>query len=289
MNSMYLAYMSYWFLSPGMGLLTYCMGLDLNEFLNWKSPSLDLNCGNGSFTFMALGGRFHPSTDYAITDYRISEPASIHIDLGLDAVPEPLKAAEKLDFYHRLKVHDCNRLPFPAEDDYFNTIYCNALYWYQNPDQFLREVYRILAPGGEALFHVMTPKFCEPYDFLRIYFDPEMVDFIDRFKRSRETLNQPYIEKNHEQWRQSFLDAGFSVIAEKPTCPNMFANYFVNVQFNLVLEELYEVMSNIDLNLRHKVKQSWLDKIARFCYPILETAPKYSIEESPYIGFYIRK
>jgi len=56
-------------------------------------------------------------------------------------------------------VHDIEKLPLPFDDDRFEEILCNDILEHINYIPVLKDVHRILAPGGySTLYHTSPPK-----------------------------------------------------------------------------------------------------------------------------------
>ncbi len=137
------------------------------EFL---SPTLEVGCGNGVFSFITAGGRFGPEYDgYRNADPRRSgegedlydqfaagpDPAWVTqrpddlIDCAVDAKSNLLQQAQALAFYRTTVRADAN-LGLPFEDKAFQTVFSNMLYWLDSAAFALREVRRVLRPSGRA-------------------------------------------------------------------------------------------------------------------------------------------
>ena len=127
------------------------------------SPSLDLGCGNGLFSFITAGGKFSPSFDLYLPEktgirpeWILSRPPGT--DWGLDLKIDSVTRARELGFYRQCAVADAQRpLPFPAES--FQTIFSNMLYWLKSPSAAFSEVTRLLRAGGQALLSFPDPVF----------------------------------------------------------------------------------------------------------------------------------
>lgn len=145
------------------------------------SPSLDLGAGNGIFSFITSGGAFSVEYDW----YRNVDPTGFWdgrdiydtfsstprpdwiarrpkypIDWALDAKPNLLRQAEGLGFYRRCVAADAGgRLPF--EDDSFQAVFSNMLYWLPSAEAALRELHRILRTGGRAILCLQNDKFIQ--------------------------------------------------------------------------------------------------------------------------------
>lgn len=146
-----------------------------------EPPSLDLGSGNGIFSFITAGGAFSEEYDwYRNVDptgfwenrdvydcFRAGPPPEwitrrprIQIDWALDHKENLLRQAAALDFYRQTKVANANhRLPF--EEESFQTVFSNILYWLDSLEFSLKEVWRVLRPGGRALLSFPDRRFID--------------------------------------------------------------------------------------------------------------------------------
>jgi SAM-dependent methyltransferase len=71
-------------------------------------------------------------------------PNAEYLDIDPDAHPDIL--------------HDLNQYPYPVADNTYDEIYCKHIIEHLNePNKFIREVLRVLTPGGKA--YIETPHF----------------------------------------------------------------------------------------------------------------------------------
>ncbi len=96
-------------------------------------------------------------------------------------------------------VADAERLPFG--DDTFDAVTCRiAAHHFPNPRAFVREVARVLAPGGVFAFEDnVAPD------------DERLAEFFDRFERLRDPSHAE--AATVEQWHDRFRKAGFTIEA----------------------------------------------------------------------------
>ncbi|WP_255192611.1 class I SAM-dependent methyltransferase [Natronobeatus ordinarius] len=125
------------------------------------------------------------------------------LEAGVDAVvaadASPTMVATALEEYPGLRgtVVDAERLPFA--DDAFDAVTCRiAAHHFPNPDRFVREVARVLAPGGTvALEDNVAPP------------EASLEDFLNEVERLRDPTHvRSYTER---EWRSWFADAGLAV------------------------------------------------------------------------------
>lgn len=68
---------------------------------------------------------------------------------GFDGSTEMLKVCESKAFAKELKVFDLKNIPLPYSDSFFdNVICCGVLHFFDDLDKILKEVLRIIKPGG---------------------------------------------------------------------------------------------------------------------------------------------
>lgn len=173
-------HLNVWWLRPESALWD-AIASEVISQVPFESPSLDLGSGNGIFSFITAGGAFSPEYDWFrnldpqgfwdnrdIYDTFITPPGKswiirepkYQIDCALDVKANLLHQAQVLGFYHNLVVANAT-LSLPFEDDSFQTVFSNILYWLDSMETTLKEVWRVLRPGGHALLCLQDHKFKE--------------------------------------------------------------------------------------------------------------------------------
>lgn len=200
------------------------------------SPSLDIGCGDGIFSFIRAGGGFDLNYDafrlidnldqffqnvdvfdtYSKTDKPdILNKPSYQIDLGFDHKDNLLSKANQLGLYHATRQGDANE-SLPFHDNEFNSIFSNIIYWLNKPEQTIKEISRILAPGGTACLMLPNSVFPE-YSFYNQLFvktrDPKW-QFLEKLDRGRFADNVRQARKE-EDWMQIFDACQLEVVSHK--------------------------------------------------------------------------
>ena len=210
----------------------------------WAHPLLDLSCGDGVFMFLHRGGSFDPDFDVfsgvgsldrgrdehadifdrVTDDYRpgVRSLPRDTLDVGTDLKPTLLAKAGRLNFYRRLVEHD-NEQPLPFGDASFRTVYCNAAYWVNGIDRFLREIARVTQPAGRVVLQIKL-------DGMRRY----------TLERHRHALGDRFMDiigrgrlacwptlTNRATWERRFAQAGFTIDDATPFITETHARIWV--------------------------------------------------------------
>jgi len=166
----------YW-LRPETAIWRTLDALQLQK-IEFTKPILDIGCGDGIFTFSALGGivdinydvyRTMKKTDKFFSGKDIHDQLSniehiiikkpkTSIDLGLDWKNNLLRKAKKLQTYDKLVKHDANK-KLPIKDNEFKTIFSNTFYWMDDIEHILKESKRICHDDGKIIIFVPDKKF----------------------------------------------------------------------------------------------------------------------------------
>ena len=152
--------------------------------LRTNCSKLEVGIGNGYTSFTTLGGEFSPDYDWyynidpsGFWDNRDIYDAASFLDLDRFIVKRPdhpytlaldhkqtlIDQAAVIGVAARTLVADANALP---ELGQFGLIYSNMLYWLADPVAALTRLARALAPGGQLIVMMPTPKFP---DYARSY------------------------------------------------------------------------------------------------------------------------
>ena len=254
--------------------------LDSVEF---ESPTLDLMCGHGMWSFVRAGGDFGIEFDVHqvakdlnkyqegvdiqdsfSSDYKpiITKRPDYRIDCGLDWKDNNLKKCHELDFYDKLVQADCND-PLPFEDGEFNTVFSNTIYWVDDIDHILSEVSRIVSLDGKVVLINYLPNI---NDYLQVYQGKVSDDWLTLVDRNRSNENKHIYSK--EVWLEKFDAAGLELVEYLPTVNKLFAHIW-NIgmrPFSGFIIRMADKLSKAELL---HIKSEWVETMVTLLEPFL--------------------
>jgi SAM-dependent methyltransferase len=255
------------------------------EGLEVKSPSLDLSCGDGIFSFMLNGGNFETTFDifegtgeldefYEHTDIYDAAPIEYNpaievrpnasVTVGTDWKPNLLNKAEKLDFYQDLVHHD-NNDPLPFEDDRFQTVYSNSVYWVENIDMHLSEIRRVLATDGKAILQLKTTASKEFLEMLHVghgdQIGTDLIDIIDRGRSSH--YAHLYDDAG---WTNRLVEAGLNIVERRLSVTWVHLRMW-DIGLRPISPHLIRMANSLHDEQRRVIKEDWIETWEKLLLP----------------------
>ncbi len=269
------------------------------EDVDFKSPSLDLSCGDGSLMFMHFGGEFEDDFDHYLTtrasefshdkfidiyDIEANEQPSVKkrpdyvVDYGTDWKDGLLDKARHLGAHANLTRHDNNELPLPFDNESLATVYSNSVYWVDNVEGLVSDIHRTLKPEGKIVLQLMTPHLLGTLDRLEGMLSEQAINILDRSRRS----TMPGA-RTHAEWEAIVKDAGFTNVTVETMFPSQLLIDIWNVGFRPISHLLIQMSNELDPAKRAKIKKEWVDIFHTLLLPLVSVPVTCPIEESPYI------
>jgi SAM-dependent methyltransferase len=266
-----------------------------------RSPSLDLGCGDGTFSFIRAGGEFDISFDafrsvsqldqffqnvdvFDSYDEKLSSAVSKHpkyqIDVGFDHKINLLKKAGQLGLYRSLKQGDANQsLPFP--DASFNSIFSNIVYWLDSPKFVISEISRILKPGGIACLMLPNITFPQFSFYNQLYKEGgdtrwKFLEMLDR-GRFADNIRQA---KSLAEWQAIFEQSGLKIERYHSHLSKLTIRVWdigLRPLFPVLLEMTNELSSEKLITLKTK----WMQTMMAFIEPLIEIDKAIPGNEQP--------
>lgn len=271
-------FLNLFWLRPENGIL---LSVRANEILKFqdliKGNSIDVSCGDGTFSFITNGGRFDVESDVFQSiklpeKYRnenfdnfdhfeenytmnIINEAPINYKYGVDWKNNLIQKASRLNFYENLLVHD-NNFELPFENEYFDYIYSNSTYWVANFEQHIKDLVKKTKPGGTIVLEIKVDsiKKFTSYEYL-----PEMgKKFNDIIDAGR--LSTWHGLKSLETLRLFFekLSAEITLEEIKPVYGGELA-FIWDIGMRPLFKPLSKMANSLDADIRKEVKSEWVD------------------------------
>lgn len=270
--------------------------IDVESMKDFKfaSPSLDLGCGDGIFSFLRAGGRFIDSFDafkqvgnlneffenVDVYDYyspskteaqisQVCSTPSYMIDVGLDHKTSLLNKAKELNLYRQVIEADANRrLPF--ENESFQTVFSNIIYWLDNPLEVFGEIYRILKKGGACCVMLPNTIYLESSFFYSLYIQGKRkeLEFLTMIDRGRITDNLKMVN-TYNGWKEMINAAGLSIEA----CIPHLSKAMLQI-WDIGLRPLFPLLKKMTLQIEEpallEIKKEWVELFEKLGSPIVE-------------------
>jgi len=154
-----------------------------------QKPILDIGCGFGEFAL-------------AFAD----EP----IDMGIDINARDLYEAAKTKKYKNLTLADARDLPF-ADNSYASIFSISTLEHIENPDQVLKEAYRVLKPGGILFLTLETDEVDAATFYRPLLKRIGLQSLSDVTSEKYNTLFHRQTLLPKKQWKKKIEKAGFTI------------------------------------------------------------------------------
>lgn len=252
----------------------------------FDTPSIDVSCGDGLFSFLHAGGALGSEFDvfastgglervtgenadmFDVRDEcyspRIVQTPAWRISDGADLKLALLAKAGALDFYERLHRHDNNE-PLPFEDAEFATVYCNSAYWVRAIVPFLRELARVTRDDGRIVLHV---KLSAMHAFNLAAFRRQLGSrFLELIDRGRAAC-WPTLATRGE-WESRFETAGLEIESATPLATRTHAQVW-DVGLRPIAPLLVRMANSLRPDTRAAIKRDWVALLMELALPLCD-------------------
>lgn len=271
------------------------------------SPSLDLGCGDGIFSFIRAGGalrkdfdafrsvgnldRFFQNVDVfdhfqAGAKPQVRVKPGYRIDVGFDHKANLLRKAGELELYGELREGDGNA-PLPFPDASFRSIFSNIVYWLSNLELVLGEIRRVLSADGQACLLLPDASFPGFSFYNRFYKETgdERFKFLELLDRGRHSDNVKQ-SKSDREWRSLFDAAGLTVLAHKRHLSGPIVQIW-DVGLRPLFPVLKKMADKIGEDDLVPLKAEWIDICASFLEPLVALDGELSAAGTPAFHCYV--
>lgn len=285
--------------------------LDIQAMSNFKfnSPSLDIGCGDGLFSFIRAGGEMSTNFDafrfvtglneyfenvdiydtyHDSSTFKVVRKPNYQIDVGFDHKSNLLSKSEVLGIYKKTIIGNANAL-LPFENDSFESIFSNILYWLDNPSDAISEIARILKPGGQAC--LMLPNHTLPeYSFYNEYYlktNNPAYSFLEKIDRGRFSEHIKH-SRTSTEWESIIHQSNLRLIKHVKHISK------INMQiWDIGLRPLFPLLKKITDAIEDdkflKIKAEWIETMQMFVEPLIDIDSDNSKSHEPAFNCYIVK
>lgn len=267
--------MNYYWLRPET-VLWRLRDIELLNSIDFYGKSLDLCCGDGIYSFIRSGGEFSTSYD-AFVDVKavdnfftgediyadcldvwdqgyVTKTPLEKINVGYDWKQGLLDKAARLGLYGDLVQGDANK-SLVLDDESFDTVFSNAIYWMKNIEGLLGELNRILKPGGQLIVSVPDQGFVDSSLYGKFIKRNELVpDYVTKLDRGRFHDNFQTVRSDTD-WKSLFDKSRFNIVDHKKYLSAQtievwdiglrpFSPYLIRMQQSLSKQDLLEIKAD---------------------------------------------
>lgn len=267
--------------------------LDVESMRNFQfvSPSLDLGCGDGTFSFLRAGGEFKDTFDVFLDidnldnfynnvdvydsfnnitgeQYCAKGPDYV-IDIGLDHKWSLMSKASGLQLYGKFIEADANK-KLPFENESFQTIFSNIIYWLDKPSDVFKEIYRVLKKGGKCCVMLPNTVYLEASFYYSLYKKEgrnefKFLELIDR-GRMQDNLK---IVKSYDGWKQIIEETGLKIVECIPHLSKTLIQIW-DIGLRPIFPMLKRMTECIEEDMLLEIKKEWIDLFLKIGEPIIE-------------------
>ncbi len=268
--------------------------LDVEAMRTFKvtSPSLDLGCGDGTFSFIRAGGGYEDDFDVflnvdnldkywenvdiydAYEEHKeekklVKKIPEYKIDMGLDHKINLINKARRLNFYNDFKEFDANKI-LPFKDNSFQSVFSNIIYWLDSPDQVFKEIFRILKKDGICCVMLPNITYLEGSFYYTLYEKSKRkeFEFLKLIDRGRISDNLKIVN-TYSGWKEIIEGAGFEIEECIPHLSKTLIQIW-DIGLRPLFPLLKEMTTNIKKDVLLEIKREWVDLFLSLCYPIIE-------------------
>ncbi len=174
---------------PAFRALLRAVEVDFYADLPLPAPVLDLGCGDGHFASVGFTHK---------------------LDIGLDPWLGPLREARTRDVYRILTHADGARMPFP--DAHFATVISNSVLEHiPDVEPVVREVARVLQPGGVFYFCVPGPNFRQFLSVAQALDALRLRGLAEAYRRLFDRISRHRYYNTPAEWSDRLTRAGLTV------------------------------------------------------------------------------
>lgn len=306
-NEILKRFLNVFWLRPETALWRTIDAMVMKDFA-FVSPSLDMGCGDGIFSFLRAGGDFDYSFDmfqsvgnlekffenidiFDHFDEKFANPSITRrppytIDVALDHKETLLKKAASTGLYGKTVLHDANS-PLPFDDNTFQTVFSNIIYWLSSPEAAFSEIRRVLRPGGRAAVMLPNESFLDYsfYNRLHLKTGDESWKWLEAIDRGRIADNIKHA-KSAGAWEEIFKGAGLKVESHRQHLSKTVIEVW-DIGLRPLFPVLHKMAGKLSAEDRVEIKKEWIALVHKLIEPICREEWVTDSEYPPAFHYYV--
>lgn len=166
----------------------------------------------------------------------------------------------------------------------YDNIFCNMLYWLNDPLAVLKNWHGLLKEGGHIILFCANDQFVEKAWMYWEMPHKGKYAYLNYFDRGYgESKFQCFSDS---EWKQIFYDAGYKIVEMCNARTDAMMQIF-NIGMRPIFSPLMVLVEKLSMEDRLKAKEFWVDYFYNFSRPILEESINKRREEKGAYYFYI--
>lgn len=273
-----------------------------------RGENIELGCGNGLLSFIMAGGVIDENYDafldvdhpelYSTTSIDMFDKISDRLikyqddgllysyELAMDWKEGLLSQAGRYKkLYKDLRLANLNN-DVKLEKTY-DTIFCNMLYWLDNPEKALKNWADFLKPHGHVILFCTNNRF---KDCAWMYYKAPhqgMHAYLNYFDRGYGGMY--FKDYSDAEWNEAFSNAGYSVV-EKVNARSDSMMEIWNIGTRPIASPIMLMAEKLKNEDRLEIKKYWVEFFAKFFMPVIEDSlNKRNTEIGSYYFYVLEK
>ena len=191
-----------------------------------------------------------------------------------------LKKVQSLNLYCKTVVGDANRA-LPFADNSFQSVFSNIVYWLDDPQHALKEIYRVLDVGGKCCIMLPNktfPEFSFYYNLVVKQNIPEF-SFLDLIDRGRISDNIKHA-KSFKEWKEIIDNSGLKILEHKMHLSKTTIQIW-DIGLRPIFPLLHKMTSHLEANMFIEIKKQWIETFMKFFEPLYKNDFKLNSDIEP--------
>lgn len=180
-----------------------------------------------------------------------------------------MNKAAGLGLYRKFVEADANKT-LPFEDESFQSVFSNIVYWLDNPENTFKEMFRILRKDGTCCVMLPDTGYLEASFYYTLYEKAgrKEFEFLKMIDRGRMSDNLKIV-KSYAGWKSIIENAGFKIEECIPHLSKTLIQIW-DIGLRPIFPMLKKMTAQIGDDSLMEIKKEWVELFLKIGYPIVE-------------------